>query len=67
MKDEYVIKINHNSTELSFSSPWDSDLDILIDAFIGMIGIYGFGDKSQIYEHIYNMVHEKHMLDGEFK
>lgn len=42
---------------------WDSSFDELLDIFVGLCSTATYGDKSELYKHIYDRLNEEYLAE----
>lgn len=47
--------------------PWDSSFFDLLDVFVGLCSTATFGDKSKLYQVIYDKLEEQRLSDEDFE
>ena len=65
--DPIKLRLESGNTLLECETNWDSTFNDLLNIFVGLCSAAGYGDKSQLYENIYNTLDEQRLSDEEFE
>lgn len=54
------IRLESHENVFEWEGPWDSSFDDILDVFIGLCSAATYGDKTELYQMIYNRLQDEY-------